>query len=256
MGLPARGRRPGIGRRGTTPLAACPPETGGRVASRSTAVTGRTRPVLLRAPARRDRERTRFFRRLPGDGRIDAIGPTRAGRACTARVARGRHPLARAPAGARGGGTLGQRASAWWRAAMVRLGLHSPHGVKPSSTASRTGSGINACPSREGHSVTWKRGCSSTTTTSSSRFATCPATRASGVSSGGSAGGTDRAAPLPEAAAVVVVASAALPGSWAELPGAWAELPGAWAELPGAWAGAPEPNDVAPCAASSAAPAP
>ncbi len=97
-----------------------------------TAVTGRTRPVLLRAVAR-------FFRRLPGDGRIGA---------CETRVAPYRHPIFRrvgsppaqpTPAAARA--RAGERSAGRGGVLLAsrRFGVHQAHGVKPSSIASLTG---------------------------------------------------------------------------------------------------------------------
>ena len=76
---PTRGRHAASAYRGTTPLAA-PPAPGHRLAATRgdlslSAVTGRTRPVLLR------RQRRPFFRRLPSDGRINACPPSLAAHA-------------------------------------------------------------------------------------------------------------------------------------------------------------------------------
>ena len=130
----------GRGHRGTTPLATRRHQ-GRPAASRSAALTGRTRPVLL--PRGRG-----FFRRLPGDGRIGA---------CATRVAPLRHRVPRQGPHDPTNGTAGSghRAGARCRALSARSGVHQAQGVKPSSTASRAGSGITGMPASERQPARW-----------------------------------------------------------------------------------------------------
>ena len=48
-----------------------------------------------------------------------------------------------------------QRTGARWRTLSVRSGVHQAQGVKPSSTASRAGSGITGLPLSERHPARW-----------------------------------------------------------------------------------------------------